>query len=241
MLLLIFAKNETTMISDRRQLEQTAVKMGILPFFANNIPGLSVEEMVEPGLLFGSAETPGAWDWKGPVIRERTTAYGKFFNRKAGFVSHALLPDFINLRRTYRSTGQLSEVEEAIMSMLRGAGALTSAQMRAELFGTGKRTEGDLVDTLPSAEAPSRSVLEPALQRLQMAGMVLISDFVYKESKRGESYGFGTALYSTPEEIFGSDIAKCPRSGADSAKRIAEHVLRQMPWAQPDCLKKLIR
>ncbi|MDE5628102.1 MAG: hypothetical protein K2I69_00910 [Muribaculaceae bacterium] len=229
------------MISDRKQLEQTAVKLGILPFFANNVPGLSVEELVEPGLLFGSSDTPGAWEWKGPVIRERTTAYGKFFNRKAGFVSRELLPDFLNFRRTYRHPGRLSEAEDAIMSMLRGAGELTSAQMRAELFGTGKRTEDDLVDILPQESKPSRGILEPALQRLQMAGLVLISDFVYKQSKRGERYGWGTALYSTPEEIYGSDIARCPRSGSESGRIISEHVLRNFPFATMDEIKKLLR
>ena len=52
------------------------------------------------GMLLGGVEGyDGCWEWKGPVIRNRSTAYGKFFNRKAGFVALDLLPDFLNYHR----------------------------------------------------------------------------------------------------------------------------------------------
>lgn len=87
------------MIYSRRILEETIERIGLLPFFSNNIPGFSVEEMTEPGLLFGGNDFDGAWEWKGPVIRSINAAYGKFFRRKAGFVSAEVLPDFLNYRR----------------------------------------------------------------------------------------------------------------------------------------------
>lgn len=83
------------MIASKDQLEKTALKMGMLPFFSNRIAGFSVEEMAAPGKLFGGTSGEyGCREWKGPVIQEQTLAYGKFFNRKAGFVSLELLPDF---------------------------------------------------------------------------------------------------------------------------------------------------
>ena len=48
---------------------------GVVPLFANSFPGFSVEEHVSPEVWF-SDENEGAWEWKGPVIRESGCAYG---------------------------------------------------------------------------------------------------------------------------------------------------------------------
>ena len=78
---------KSILIDSRETLALAAESLGILPFFPNLVKGLSVEEMCAPGMLFGGNYDEGCWEWKGPVIRKRTTAYGKFFQRKAGFVS----------------------------------------------------------------------------------------------------------------------------------------------------------
>lgn len=62
-------------------IEARCAEFGFLPFFRCGIPGFSVEEMVAPEFWFTDEE--GAWEWKGPVIREGHCAYGKFFARKA--------------------------------------------------------------------------------------------------------------------------------------------------------------
>ena len=73
------------MISSKDQLEKAALDYGLLPFFSNRITGFSVEEMAAPGMLFGEeSDDYGCWEWKGPVIREQTTAYGKFSGEKPG-------------------------------------------------------------------------------------------------------------------------------------------------------------
>ena len=79
-------------------IEARCAEFGFLPFFRCGIPGFSVEEMVAPEFWFTDEE--GAWEWKGPVIREGHCAYGKFFARKAGFVSREWLPDLTNYRRS---------------------------------------------------------------------------------------------------------------------------------------------
>ena len=78
-------------------IETRCAELGFLPFFRCGIPGFSVEEMVAPEYWFTDEE--GAWEWKGPVIREGHCAYGKLFARKAGFVSREWLPDLTNYRR----------------------------------------------------------------------------------------------------------------------------------------------
>ena len=79
-------------------LERLALRLGFLPFFRCGVAGFSVEEHTPREYWFTDEE--GAWEWKGPVIREGHCAYGKFFNRKAGFVSRAWLADWANYRRS---------------------------------------------------------------------------------------------------------------------------------------------
>lgn len=87
-------------IERQDQLEALIKEWGFLPFFNNVIPGFSIEEMTPPELLFGEDFENGPWQWKGPIIANWESAYGKFFQKKAGYVSLEWLPDFMNWRRS---------------------------------------------------------------------------------------------------------------------------------------------
>lgn len=76
----------------------TVEQYGFLPFFRNEIPGFSVEELCPPELWFAD-DADGPWEWKGPAARSGKCLYGKLFNKKAGFVSREWIPDFANFRR----------------------------------------------------------------------------------------------------------------------------------------------
>lgn len=131
----------------------------MLPFFSNNIPGFSVEEMAAPGKLFGRDD--GCWEWKGPVIHEMTTAYGKFFRRKSGFVARELYPDFIN----YRRSAYPLEIER---------------------------------------------------------------------------YGWGVALYTTPEIWFGKEITHCDHIPEESFNILVDHLASRLPRADHSRIVKLL-
>lgn len=127
------------LIASKEQLERAALRFGMLPFFANKIPGFSVQEMAAPGMLFGDTrDVYGCWEWKGPVIQEQTTAYGKFFNRKAGFVSLDLLPDFLNYRRAAYPVNPDS-TERMILDIIRENEGLSSTELKHIIFGTPSR------------------------------------------------------------------------------------------------------
>ena len=72
-------------------------QFGILPFFANSVPGWSVEEHIDPAVWFTDQEGP--WEWKGQLASERTCIYGKFVRGKSAFISPDWFPDFANYRR----------------------------------------------------------------------------------------------------------------------------------------------
>lgn len=231
------------MIASCKQLEDTALRYGMLPFFANHIKGFSVEEMAAPGMLFGDqSDDWGCWGWKGPVIREQTTAYGKFFRRKAGFVSLELYPDFINYRRAQYPV-EPGSAEARILEIVNANEASTSSEMRKIIYGAPqrKRSPRSLADAIEEAPKPKRSILEPALQRLQMGGRLLIADFEYKHTAQGESYGWGVALYTTPEIWFGEKIAEVPRTPDESFALLCDHLASKLPEANSTEIAKLLK
>lgn len=234
-------------ISILTQLEDAAINHGILPFFRNHIRGFSVEEMAVPGMLFGGNEFEGCWEWKGPVIRNRTTAYGKFFRRKAGFVNLDLLPHFLNFRH-HLFPIKPDSLDEMIYEIIGINDRMTSTELRLTMNGSQKkRTAYDLPDldfTLPDeagkTAALKRHVLEGPLQRLQMGGWICISDFRYKQTSRGERYGWGVAEYSTPESLFERELLATPLSAEESLEFILDYAGRSFPKATRRDLTKLL-
>ena len=243
------------MISSKEQLEMAALEYGLLPFFANNIRGLSVEEMAAPGMLFGDkSDDYGCWEWKGPVIREQTTAYGKFFRNKAGFVSLELLPDFLNYRRAAYPIVPDSK-EEMILEIIEQYEKITSTELKRLIFGNTsyKRQATDLIDIVAGRKISSkkssavgkeksgRHSLESPLQKLQMGGRLLIADFQYKFTKKGERYGWGVAIYSTPRLWLGSNITKCPRTPDESFEFLVNHLSSKLTHIPVVQIRMLLR
>ena len=87
-------------VRTKQDLIDAVRTFGIVPFFRNSIPGFSLEEHVVPSAWYTSesAEWP-AWEWKGPAILEANCAYGKFFEKKAAFVSPEWFRELANYRR----------------------------------------------------------------------------------------------------------------------------------------------
>ena len=227
----LIKKPRRIIIDSKQTLEEAAVHFGLFPFFVNPIRGLSVQEMAAPGLLFGGNIDEGCWEWKGPVIRQRTTAYGKFFRKKAGFVSLDLLPDFLNYRRS-KYPVKPDSTEMMLLEIIRENDGMTSTDLKGAVFGPlrQRREWNDIPD--PELETPfkeKRKSLEGPLQRLQMGGWLLISDFEYKKTKNGERYGWGVAKYSTPELNFNTKFELPEVSHEESLTRLIKHLKEIWP------------
>lgn len=230
------------LIASKEQLERAALRFGMLPFFANRILGFSVQEMAAPGMLFGETRDDyGCWEWKGPVIQEQTTAYGKFFNRKAGFVSLNLLPDFLNYRRSAYPVNPDS-TERMILDIIRENEGLSSTELKRIIFGTPsrKRKPEDLVEAMEYAK-PKRHSIEALLQRLQMGGWLLIADFEYKLTARGDRYGWGVAVYSTPEIWFERSFKTTDHTPSESFEFLVDTLSAKLPGATRDQLTALLK
>ena len=219
-------------IYSRETLANAAESFGLLPFFPNIVKGLSVEELCAPGMLFGGNYDEGCWEWKGPVIRERKAAYGKFFHSKAGFVSINLLRHFLNYRRSAYPL-KSGSMDEMLLEIIKENDSLTSTELKVLIYNDYTREDWTELPEIQSANLnlsttkKGRKSLESPLQRLQMGGHIIISDFEYKITKRGERYGWGVARYSTPEIVFDGLLEKPVISPQESYDFIVDFMTRR--------------
>ena len=219
-------------VQTKQDLIDAVNTFGFVPLFTNSIPGFSVEEHVAPVAWFDSG-VDGVWEWKGPVIRETGCAYGKFFEKKAAFISQEWFPDFANFRRDgydfdARYDDELAEWRDKQLYDLldQNAPILTGELKRKGDYRKGGKKGFDTIIT-----------------RLQAQCYVVISDFVYRKDKNGRQYGWGVAEYSTPEKVLGSGFREkvyC-RDPAESFQRILEHLKSLLPGTDEKTITRFLK
>ena len=218
------------MIHNATELMGYIQEVGFLPLLYSGIPGYSADEAVDPDCRYvilddGSWDWP-LWDWKGPIVTEGDCVYGKFFNKKAGFVSRPWWPDLYNWRRHAHPAPPAGSVEEAILMTLREHGSMITRDLR-RLCGF--------------TEAKMRSRFDGYVTRLQMACRVVTEDFVYPRDKHGKQYGWGWALLTTPEQLLGHEACQCDRTPQESFERMLNHLKQLLPRATEKQLITLIQ
>ena len=205
-------------------------EIGFLPLLDSGIEGYSAEELADEECRYvhfpdGGWDWP-LWKWKGPVITESPCVYGKFFDKKAGFVSRAWWPDFYNYRRSQSSVPEEGTIEDAILQTLRLHGSLITRQLRSACGFTGVR---------------ERSRFDAYVTRLQMGCHIVTEDFVYPRDRHNNEYGWGWSLLTTPEELFGRDACVCDRTPEESYQRISAHLRQLLPEATDRQIQRLLR
>ncbi|MCR5247224.1 MAG: hypothetical protein K6E14_05485 [Paludibacteraceae bacterium] len=234
-------------IEKQSQLESIIKQLGFMPFFKNTIEGFSIEEMTPPELLFGDDMENGPWQWKGPIISNWQSAYGKFFRGKAGYVSLEWLPDFMNWRRMVYPIDKESEDSHRILDVLVENESMLSKQLKiASGFSLSrKKTKFNPEDpTEPIVNKNNGMAFDSLIGQLQMGTHVCIADFEYLISKKGEPYGWGVARYCTPEamypELFPIKDKVDGRTPEESRNRILKHLCELFPDVEKKKIEKLI-
>ena len=218
-------------IRTRTDLEDAVNRLGFLPYFAGSIPGFSVEEHAGSEAWFDSPE--GVWEWKGPLIRENHFAYGKFFEKRAVFMTAEWYLDYANYRRDgydfdARFDDELASVRDKTLFDLVDQNAPVLSKNLKKL-GNYKKGGNKGFDTL--------------IVRLQEQGYVLISDFIYEQDRFGVPYGWGVAQYSTPERFFGSAFTDrvYARTPEESYARLLSHLRSLFPEEDEKTLRRFLR
>lgn len=208
-------------------------RIGFLPLLpiGGDMAGWSAEEAVDedcryaPPLPDGGWEWP-LWEWKGGIIRESGCAYGKFFRRRAAFVSRAWWPDFCNYRQGVFPWTEEWDVEGMILWTLKKNGSMTTR---------------DLCRACGFTEAKTRGKFDACVCRLEMGCHVVTEDFVYPRDRHGRSYGWGWSLLTTPEALFGREACRTVRTPAESRARLAEHFRKIFPDADERLVGSLLK
>lgn len=219
-------------IRTKKNLIDAISKYGFVPFFVNDIEGFSIEENVADNIWWNGSDGWKVWEWKGPIIRELKCAYGKFFGKKAVYISKEWFYDFANYRRdgydfdARYDDGLVSHRESELYNLIKKNEPITSKRLKE----IGNYKKGGKVG------------FETLITKLQERCYILSSDFIYLRDKEGNPYGWGVAEYSTPEQFFGKTFANkvYKRSPEESYKRLYKHLKEMLPDANEGQIKKIL-
>ncbi|MDO4649927.1 MAG: hypothetical protein Q4B26_14905 [Eubacteriales bacterium] len=217
-----------------KELEKYINKIGFLPLFKNEIPGFSVEERTVPEFWWSENPERDPWVWRELIARNGEIAYGKFFNKKAGFISKEWFPYFANARRDGYDFDSLWEDEKASIRQKKIMD-LFAENEDAELFsfeikkdaGFGKGGEKNFEGTITD---------------LQMKTYLCMRDFKKRINKKGLPYGWNVAMYSMPEHLWGYEHVSSAykEDPAVSAERIFAYMKEQYPIAKEKDIRKVL-
>ncbi len=224
------AEDDPERVKSVEELIAYVETVGFLPLFKNEIAGFSVEEQVGRTCWWTGDTERDPWEWRAVIARSQRLAYGKFFGKKAGFISLTWLPYFVNLRRDGYDFDSLFEEgiarqrEKRLMDLFTQQSELFSFEMKEQAgFGKGgeKNFSGILTD-------------------LQMQTYLVVKDFRQRVSKKGKPYGMSVAVYTPPEMLWGYETvtAAYGESPEASGKRIRARVQELYPAAEEKTVRK---
>lgn len=181
---------------------------GIIPFFANDIKGYSIEELTAPQFWFDSDENEnelGPWDWKIDCVQTGDIVYGKFLKGKAAFATPTWYRELMNYRRSLPKY-QFDEKEKRILDYLMKQGTITIKEVRK------------LLDV-------KKNVADALIGKLMMQCRVITGDI--QRVYRGENLtyvGWQVSTFCTPEDYFEEEmLPDC--TPEESRQRLLEHLM----------------
>jgi hypothetical protein len=217
------------------ELEKYIDEVGFLPLFRGDIPGFSVEEHTAADGWWTDDPERDPWAWRQILAQRGHVAYGKFFDRKAGFISLEWLPVFANCRRDGYDFDALWDDEKASMRSKKIMDLFAEEFADRELYSFE-------VKKLAGYGKSGEKNFEGEITNLQMQTYLCVRDFKRKTSKKGEEYGWGIAVYCTPEHIWGRDlVTSCYREDPKiSAEKIFLHMKKLYPQAGDRQIRRLL-
>ena len=166
-------------------------------------------------------------------IPAHSVVAGKFFYKKAAFISRKWFSHFANYRRDgydfdARFEDELASYQDKrLYDLIEESAPILSKELKRK--GNYKKTGNKGFDSI--------------ITRLQEQGYVLISDFVYQKDRYGKPYGWGVAEYSAPEAWLGKRFqnAVYKTSPEESYRKMMTHLKKLLPKASEEQIRKLLR
>lgn len=210
--------------------------VGFLPLFRNEIAGFSLEERTSPDFWWSGDTSGDPWEWRGILSRSGKVAYGKFFNKKAGFISLKWLPYFVNFRRDGYDFDALWEDGKASARQKKIMDLFMEQNSGNEIF-------SNEIKRLAGFGGKGEKGFDGVTASLQMETYLVVRDFRQRENKHGEKYGWAVAVYTTPEHIWGYDkvTSAYKEKPADSRQRIEDRIRELFPNATEKGIKNIVK
>ncbi len=224
------------------ELVKWVEEIGFLPFFSNEVEGFSAEDRVSPNYWWSGIKQEDPWEWRELIAAGHKVAYGKFFAKKAGFISSKWLPYFANYRRdgydfdSRWQDGRASRREKLLMDyymeedengdIIWKDDEILSTNLK-KMAGFGKGGQKNYPGIVTS---------------LQMNLYLVTADFRRRVNKRGEEYGMPVSIMFPPEKIWGYDnvTSAYDETPEQSWRRIFDRVRKFFPDATDADIIKVI-
>ncbi len=224
------------------ELEDYIQEVGFLPLFGNEIRGFSAEERTDPRFWWTEIEDKDPWRWREIIASRGKVAYGKFFDKKAGFISPQWLPYFVNYRRSGYDfdsrweDGLANRREKAIMDVY-----FYEDEEGDTIYSTERILSTDLKKQCGFGKGGAKNY-PGIITGLQMQTYLVITDFARRQNKRGEDYGMPVSIMMTPEAVWGRDLvtAAYKESPLESWNKLFLHVKELYGGADESAIIKLI-
>lgn len=178
-------------------------EIGFLPLFGNGVPGFSAEEHTSPRFWWSGDRQEDPWEWREIIAASGQAAYGKFFDKKAGFIRVSLewLPYFVNCRRAGYDfdarweDGLANRREKKIMDFFLGEDPDGDT-----VFKKNRILSTDLKKAAGFGKDGEKNYAG-VITNLQMQTYLVISEFTRRRNKRGEEYGMPVSILLPPEAL----------------------------------------
>ena len=211
-------------------------EFGFLPLFKNEIDGFSLEERTVPEYWWSDNPEIDPWMWRAIIARRHDIVYGKFFDKKAGFISKKWLPVFANYRRdgydfdALYDDGKAPNKHKKIMVnfMENNADSEIYSNELKKQAGFGKDGEKGF---------------DGAITNLMMQTYLCNYDFKKRVNKSGIEYGWDVAVYSSIEHIYGYDyVTSCYKDNPqESWKQIVDYMRKMYPEARDKQIRNILK
>lgn len=225
--------NDPYRIRSYQELINWINEIGFLPLFKNEIEGFSVEEHVSNQFWWTGDPEQDPWEWREIIARTEEVAYGKFFNKKSGFISLKWFPYFANYRREGYDFDARWEDELASMR----------SKKIMDQFDMGEEYTGQELKQKAGFGKGGEKNFNGVVTELQMQSYLTIRDFRRKRNKRGAEYGMSVSIYAKPEELWGYEMVTSAykENPETSRERIYRHVRDMYPQTDEKNIRKLLK
>ena len=205
-------------------------RVGFLPLFKNEIPGFSLEERTMAEYWWSDDPVRDPWRWRIVIAKRHDVLYGKFFAKKAGFISKKWLPIFANYRRDGYDFDALFEDEKA---------PVKHKKIMDHFMENDAEIYSNELKKLAGFRKGGETGFDGAITNLMMQTYLCNCDFRKRINRKGVEYGWDVAVYSSPEHIYGYDhVTSCYKEDPQASWR---KIVDQMHLFYPEATDKQIR